>query len=612
MNNELQELGAQISALRIDLTFTQNKFKEAISHKQKVEKEYNAEVERIKMEYQAAILKLNEGKEKVAADVRDIQNKMRSTEMEIEDKNALYAKLLQAQNEKEIYEELAKELAIICQDFEAYFQAHIYQHEDILFTIGAYDQGRNGILNANDLGLGKTFESIVSLYILSHKFTAEHNRKPRILWLTKKSLVKSTPREIRTWWKDSKVFTTETAKTLKDREFILDLYIMGGDIMLTNYETVRTTKRYAEIDWDLVVIDEVHKLKGGANANGATAIWTACKEVCSKARFVMMLSGTPMVNRPQEMWSYLHIFAPERFPSIKKFEDHFMEFKSLAGEFKLVVNPDKLLQGALKGQMIRRARHEVGLQLPELTREIRTLDMNPQQADIYKQMRENFFVWLDANQSTPLTATAIIAQLTRLRQINVWPAGIKITDPVTEKEMHLNIEDSSKIDEAMDIIDEAQDQVVIFSTFNEPLFEVQRRCKDRGLTCEVINGTTVSRMGEMEEAFQQKKLDVLCINSSMGEGLNLQKNPDRWPGGSSVAIFLDLWWSPARNEQCEGRVHRQGANQPVNIYILQNDRSVDAFIEAKLMDKKAQFDSIMESDEIRPASDWKDFLEGLV
>lgn len=98
----------------------------------------------------------------------------------------------------------------------------------------------------------------------------------------------------------------------------------------------------------------------------------------------------------------------------------------------------------------------------------------------------------------------------------------------------------------------------------------------------------------------------------MGEGLNLQKNPDRWPGGSSIGIFLDLWWSPARNEQCEARIHRQGAKQPVFIYILSNDKSIDAFIEGKIADKKAIFDSIMESDTIRPATEWRDFLEGVI
>jgi SNF2 family DNA or RNA helicase len=96
----------------------------------------------------------------------------------------------------------------------------------------------------------------------------------------------------------------------------------------------------------------------------------------------------------------------------------------------------------------------------------------------------------------------------------------------------------------------------------------------------------------------------------MGEGLNLQKNPEHWPGGASYGIFLDLWWSPARNEQCIKRIHRQGSNIPVFIYELQNVPSVDQFIKAKNEEKNEQFNSIMESKEIRPASEWKKILGG--
>jgi len=479
-----------------------------------------------------------------------------------------------------------------------------------MFTINAYDQGRNGILNANDLGLGKTFESIVSLYILKHKFEAEYGRKPRILWLTKKTLVKSTPKEIRTWWPKVAVFTTETCNTVKDREYVLEVFLMAGDIMLTNYETIRTTTQYANIDWDLIVIDEVHKLKGGANVNGATALWTACKEVCARAKFTIMLSGTPMVNRPQEMWSYLHIFSPEKFPDVKTFEKNFMEYKMLAGEYQLSINANKLLEGALKGQMIRRSRADVGLNLPEFTATDVELQMNPEQAIVYEQMRKNFFVWLDSMQTKPLTAAAIIAQLTRLRQINVWPAGIKIDND--GHEIVLDIRDSSKIDDAMDKIQDAADQVVVFSNFNEPLREIQNRCAGLNISCEVINGETVAKMGQYENDFQQGKLTVLCLNSSMGEGLNLQKNPNRWPGGSAIGIHLDQWWNSSRKVQCDGRIWRQGASIPVVSYNLVNENSIDAFIAGKSEGKDRQFESIMESDTIRPATEWRDFLEGVI
>ncbi len=584
-------------------------------------------------------LELLDKQRRLIRDLQDQINQARDTEMgitimvkELKEKEINQQELVKRlereeeehfklEGEAKFLADLMEQILQITEGFEGFGAARDYQKEDILHTIAAYVRNKTGVLNANDMGLGKTYEAIICIYILSALFQREHGRRPKTLWLTKKSLMVSSPKEIRHWWNNVKIYAPVSATDAKSRTMSLEIFDMaGGEIFVANYEFIRTTPLASEIVWDFVVIDEVHKLKGGANPNGPTAIWTAIKEVCNKSRFNLMLSGTPMVNRPEEMWAYLHIFSPERFPDLKKFQKDFMEYKDIAVDYKLELKASSLLKNVLKGQMIRRGRYdpEVQLQLPDLTPIERMLDMNPQQAEIYEQMRKNFFVWLDS-QDTPLTATAIIAQLIRLRQINVWPDNMKFKETRTmpngdtfEVERRLECKDSSKIDEAMEIIEEAHDQVVVFSTFNEPLSEIKKRCESLKLTCEVINGSTVSHMGEYERKFQEGSLDVLCINSAMGEGLNLQKNPDRWPGGSSIAIFLDLWWSPARNEQCEARIHRSGAVNPCTVYYLKNNHSIDQFMDALLEEKKASFDTIMDSDVIRPSSDWRNFLEGTI
>jgi SNF2 family DNA or RNA helicase len=395
------------------------------------------------------------------------------------------------------------------------------------------------------------------------------------------------------------------------REFILEIYEMTkAEFFLANYEFVRTTPKVHTITWDFVVIDEVHKLKGGANSNGPTKIWEATKKICHKARFNIFLSGTPMVNKPEEMWAYLHIFAPDRFPNLRQFENQFTVMRRVGFEYKMTVDADRILRQALKGQMIRRDAEEVGLQLPGLTRQVVDLQMNPQQREIYDQIKNNMFLWLDQNQETPLTVMAMIALFTRFRQINTWPAGIKIKDLITERDIHLEVEDSSKVDETMDIIEDAQDNVVVFCTLNEPMLEVKRRVEAMGLICKTITGETKD-IGIIEQQFQQGEINVLCVNSAMGEGLNLQKS-ENWPGGARICVLMDLWWSPARNEQCIARIWRQGQTQACVAYILHNEDSIDNFILAKLMEKQASFDSIMESKEIRPASSWREDLEGLL
>lgn len=564
---------------------------------------------------QAQLNELNEqnvvlvrSKYSVNREIQDEENRQRLEALKREEERRLRAEMLSM---KEVDDEIRK----LCEGFDAYDKAHPYQIEDVVSSINAYKSGKRGMLNANDMGMGKTFESAIVLYCMQKLLAESLGRKPKILWLTKKSLVtkESTKKEIARWNPNWKTIQPVDGGTPAQREFVVEFYRDSdmADMFLANYEFVRTTPVAQTMKWDIIVVDEVHKLKGGANSNGPTNIWTSIKNLCVNAEYVLMLSGTPMVNAPEEMWSYLHIFNPEKFPDLKTFKKNFMEYKTIAGEFKLVVDANKLLEQVLKGQMIRRSAKEVGLQIPELNYEVVELERTPEQDAAYKQMQNHFFVWLDEQQDRPLSAMAIIAQLTRLRQINVWPVvNFTRTDEngyeVTET---LDIRESSKIDEAMDIIDNAQDQVIIFSTFNEPMYEIQRRCRLKGLRCEIISGSEKHNF-DVEAEFQQGRINVLCLNSSMGEGLNLQKNPEHWPGGASYGIFLDLWWSPARNEQCIKRIHRQGSSIPVFIYELQNVPSVDQFIKAKNDEKNEQFNSIMESGEIRPASEWKKLLGG--
>jgi SNF2 family DNA or RNA helicase len=387
---------------------------------------------------------------------------------------------------------------------------------------------------------------------------------------------------------------------------------------------MRTTPALQKAEFGMIVLDEVHKLKGGANPNGPTGTWKSLRNYMwaddmehdksgeglndkAKVDFILMLSGTPMVNRVAELWAYLHVFDPHQFDSLKNFERAFDAYVEFGGK----VQTGKILDMCLKDRMVRRTRDEVGLELPEFNLEYRMVEYTEQQQKIYNQMRDRFLVWLDEQETEALTATAVIAQLTRLRQISVWPVFKQTSiNPQTgmEETIEVNVRDSAKIDEAMDIIEEANDQVVVFCNFNEPFNEIAKRCAELNLTCRLITGATKNQMNELEVDFQNGEIDVLCINSSMGEGLNLQKNPERWKGGASVAIHLDRWWNPARDEQCNARIHRQGSKHPVFVYMIHSPNSVDDFVKA-LSDEKAEiFEGIMTDQRIRPAFEWKEEL----
>jgi len=173
-----------------------------------------------------------------------------------------------------------------------------------------------------------------------------------------------------------------------------------------------------------------------------------------------MLSGTPLVNRGDEMWSYLHPFDPVLFPDAAKFRRMYSDYTGAGFHTGSV---SALLKQALKHRMIRRSSEEVGLQLPELNEMDVVLKHNPEQAKAYEQMKNSFYVWLEQaeGEGKLLTAQAIIAQLTRLLQINVWPVvefDIKDGEGTVIGRDRIDIRDSSKLDEVMEIFEKAGEE----------------------------------------------------------------------------------------------------------------------------------------------------------
>lgn len=601
-------LRSQGDVVRKDLTSAKSKLPD-------VDK-VNEEVKRLLNE---AIILINKKRVEISNNVREIEQIARDNTERTDRANRRLAELWEQKQNLERLAALESTVKELCEDFAAWHKARHYQVDGILAAVSAYIQGKTGFLDADDMGLGKTFKSTIMMFIIRALFLNEHGREPKMIWVTKKSLIKSNMKEIKKWYPEHKIVPClpDYAKTLKDREQIFSIAQMTDSMFLCSYEHVRTTDVVKFTAWDVVFVDEVHKLKGGCNPSKPTEIWVTLKEMCRQARFMYFLSGTPIVNKAEEMWSYLHIFAPEQFPTVKNFLHRFTDATYDGDDVKFKVNVNRLLN-ALEGQMIHRSKHEVAEDLPDMDADFVYLDMEGDQLKYYEQMRDNFFVMLDSKaaegEKAMLSATVVIAHLNRLRQIALAPRSLKLTDKETGQVWQLpdNV-NSVKLDHAMDLIEGIDDQVVVFSAqFDAPLKELGERLTEAGKTWRVIDGEHSKDAQTYEEEFQQKKFDVLLVNMRTGtEGLNLQKCAD-WPGGASYAIMLDLWWNPAMNKQAMDRLHRINTSEPVMIYVLQCEDSVDAYVKAIVQEKDGLISPLMGDSRLRPASEWRELLEGLV
>jgi SNF2 family DNA or RNA helicase len=589
--------------------------KAVVSTHKKEETELLDEEKALFEEFQAKTQALRNHRLEVTNAMSAAQAQAMKIERDLENLRNLHALTLQQIAAEEKFDAIKKQLEELREDQIWSEFIRPFQWDDVCFMAAAYLDGKNGVLNANDMGLGKTFESGALESILIQIFIAAEKRHPRVLWLTKKSLRNSTFRELQRWSPDRlRIVLDGNAST---REFQVEVAVMNNAMLIANYDALNTTPSIMNVEWDFIFMDEVHKVKGGASSK-PTQVFLNTKEVCDKAKFIVPMSGSPIQNHPKEMWSYLHIFDKKRFPDVRSFERSYCYGygeRDEDGNPLVKVDWERIIR-AMSDRVIRHSKKEVLADLPDKVREFRYVELDGQQAEIYNSLRDEFFAWLDEQKSVSLTATSILAQLTRLRQIAIVPSSVTYSDK-SDKKVHVDCTQSAKIDEAMDIVEQLlaeNEQVVVFSSqFNEPLFEMQRRVsKEFGVTCEVITGANSQDLSNIEQRFQSGETRILLANAkTAGEGLNLQKS-DQWEGGANHAIFLDLWWNPKFNEQCEDRLHRQGQKDAVTIHIIQADNTVDAFIAAKLEEKEEMIEGIMESETLRSAGDWKNYLTGLL
>lgn len=550
------------------------------------------------------------------------RNERRELQFELDRMQREHSNLLKSMQTEKVLKEIEDKIDMLIVGAPWGMDARSYQLIDLKYMLAAFETGKTGVLNANDMGLGKTFESIMLDYCLQHLFPARYDRMPLVLWVTTPSLIKQTVREIKRWNPGRKVIPVEGSWNRQAREWATTMAIDELALVVVNYEQMNTNDVLMNTEWDVIFADEVSKLKGGANPR-PTKVWENMRgllweldakgnykdqyDPTPRAKFFVPLSGTPIQNKPGDMWAYLHLFMPNKFPKLKNFEREYAY-----GWPEVKVNFERLIN-VMSDQVIRRSKKDELKDLPDKIRELRECDMTTNQRKLYEEMRDNFFTWLDTKNEAPLQANVVIEWIIRLWELALDPSIIKIFD-ADMKEVPTECKESGVIDEAMEILEQelaGGEKVVVWSSwFNQPLFTMKERIeKELGVKCALYTGeqsttqrddAVVSFQSEVEGSVQV----LLCNMKAAGYGLNLQN--------SSVAIFLDRWWNPAVQVQAEDRQHRMGQKNSVTIHQMHATDSVYDFIKSKFDSKEEMAESIMESKQFRKGSDWKRDLEGLI
>lgn len=459
-----------------------------------------------------------------------------------------------------------------------------FQQTDVGFIIRA---GRS--LVANEMGTGKGPTSAVAIWLRG---------VTKLLVVCPNSLKGVWESELTRWTTFTPFVVDGSAK--KRRETIAKAAAFDGDMaVIINYEslvkhteeapfgnTVLSDKdkepgELNEIDWGAVVVDEAHRIKS-PKAHSTRAVWG----VSRKARVRIALTGTPVVNNPDDLWSIMHFLDPEGWPSRNRFRDAFchMRVGFHGGYENLGIREDSRakLDVMVKPSMIRRTKTEVLPQLPEKILTERFLPMGPKQKKAYNQMVD--YMMAEVEQGV-LNATDPLTLVGRLRYCaSAFPV---VND---EGQVVALSTPSNKLDEVKAILTETTGPLVVYGE-SRKLMEMMQQELQANYRIGMITGAipVQARQGFVEQ-FQNGELDVILATTGAGaEGITLT--------ASSTLVMAQESWSNVANKQAHDRIHRIGQDRGTTIITLISENSIDVAVHYATMEKEGQLQSLVQDPE---------------
>jgi SWI/SNF-related matrix-associated actin-dependent regulator 1 of chromatin subfamily A len=459
------------------------------------------------------------------------------------------------------------------------FTPYPFQEEDVELIA----RQRGGLIGS-EMGVGKTHEAIM----LDQ------------LWYpdTKKPTLVVAPLRTFPSWQEKYAWQAPDVDVVlinrKNREgFVRDIRRGRGDVFVVHWEALRLLRKdLSGISFGTVIADEVHRA-----ANRKAQATQALKHI--PAFHKLGMSGTASGDKPENLWSPLNWLWPKYYTAYWKFRKAYvLEEKVFRRDntgnivdtgYTKIIGPNMQNLPALRKEMapwyvrhLKRGRccphHPDGVMpwlLPK-TYETVYVDLEPNQRRVYDQMRKHMVAWVGEHEDSPLVASVVVAQLTRLSQI-------ALGTPVVSEDGRVRLtEPSTKINAVVDILqDNPEKKFVVASSSKQICYVLQERLNREGIKSIVCSGDTPQSQQEtMVKDFELGNAQVFIgVIAAMAEGIDgLQKACD-------TMIFMDRSWSTIKNMQCEDRLDRDGQPYGVEIIDIVARNTVDLGRRQKLEQK---------------------------
>ncbi len=437
-----------------------------------------------------------------------------------------------------------------------------YQLRGVLF---AASRGR--VVLADDMGLGKTVQAIAAATLLKRRSGIE-----RVLVISPASVKYQWRTEIERF-SDLSVQVIDGDKLRRKKRYASPKFFN-----LINYELVRwDIEELRALGADLIILDEAQRIR-----NWATKTARTVKQL--KSRYAFVLTGTPLENKIEELYSVVE-FVDGRVlgPAFRFLHEHVetSDTGKLLGYRGL-----KRIHEQLKPILLRRKRDEVLKQLPERTDQTFRVPLTKQQAEPYWEQNEILgrlmHKWKRQGWLSEVDFRRITCCLQNMRML------CNSTFLFDKETNH-----SPKLDEFSEIIRELAIEegrkTVVFSEYERMTRLAAKELTKLGIEFVSLHGgVPTPKRGELMDRFRtDPNCRVFLSTDAGGVGLNLQS--------ASAVINFEPPWNPARLEQRIGRVHRMGQTNPVQVIHMLTEDSIEERVWETMQLKKALFSGLFDA-----------------
>ncbi len=456
-----------------------------------------------------------------------------------------------------------------------------YQIDGVKWLLKNHNSGLGACL-ADDMGLGKTLQTLASLVNIQENLKSETNHCQEDLFSIVeqkteylKTLIVAPSSLVFNWYNESRKFTPHFRRIQyigKDRKLFakrLDKY----DLIFTSYAVItRDIEIFEKYNFRYLIIDESQQIK-----NRDSKVFKAINAINTERK--ISLSGTPIENSLNDLWSQMQFINPDILGDFKFFTNYFKipieknQDSDKILELKNIVNPF----------ILRRTKEQVLDDLPELSEQIIYCEMDTAQEKWYeseKSKARNELLNIDAKNNK----INLLNVLMKLRQLSNHP---KILD----KTSHFESGKFLAVTNYIQTLLQSGQKMLIFSSFVKHIELYENWCKDNKVDyCKLIGETKISERENQIQQFQENsdtKIFFISLKSG-GVGLNLTS--------ASFVLLLDPWWNPFAEKQAIARAHRIGQQNKVNAVKFISKNTIEEKIILLQDKKKLLSDSILELD----------------